>query len=265
MADQATRGDVQPAQPDLPRWLRWFIDNAPAFLVPSLTPEPKPSDRQYVRSFMVMRIGSGLLAFALPLLLVGIGYWLDGDPWFRGSLSEYYYSGAREVFVGLLSATAVFLFSYKVIEVSLENLLSISAAAFVLMVVLFPTGRPLDDIDLTPLQDALGESLVETVHFIAAAAFISLLAVISFFFGVREARRTQSGRLSPKVWRRFHWGCAIVIVAAIVWILATLPGGWGPSQSILIGEWVAVYAFAASWLTKGFEYHYLFRGGPAAH
>jgi hypothetical protein len=247
------------AQPELPRWLKWFIDHAPAFLVPSLTPEPHPSERQYVRSFMIMRIGSGLLAFVLPLLLVGIGWWLDDDPVPLGSLSEYYYSGAREVFVGVLCALAVFLLAYKVIELSLENILSMLAAALVVVVVAFPTGAPRRITDLTPLQEELGESFVETVHFLAAAAFIGALAVISFFFGVREARRAQSGMLSPAFWRRWHFGCALAIVVAIVWILVTLRAEWAPDNSLFYGEVVAVWAFAASWLTKGFEYHYLFR------
>ena len=247
------------AQPELPRWLKWFIEHAPAFLVPSLTPEPHPSERQYVRSFMIMRIGSGLLALVLPLLLVGIGWWLDDDPVPLGSLSEYYYSGAREVFVGVLCALAVFLLAYKVIELSLENILSMLAAALVVVVVAFPTGTPRRISDLTPLQEELGESFVETVHFLAAAAFIGALAVISFFFGVREARRAQSGMLSPAFWRRWHFGCALAIVVAIVWILVTLRAEWAPDNSLFYGEVVAVWAFAASWLTKGFEYHYLFR------
>ena len=91
---------------------------------------------------MIMRIGSGLLAFVLPLLLVGIGWWLDDDSVPLGSLSEYYYSGAREVFVGMLCALAVFLLAYKVIELSLENILSMLAAVLVVVVVAFPTGAP---------------------------------------------------------------------------------------------------------------------------
>ena len=166
--------------------------------------------------------------------------------------------------MGGLCAMAVFLLSYKVIELTLENLLSMLAALFLVGVVLFPTGLPPYISELTPLQRAWGEERVETLHFVAAAIFISLLAVISFFFGVREARRAQSGRLSPRFWRRFHWSCVLAILAAIAWLLGVVTNLWGGSHAILIGEWVAIYAFGASWLTKGFEYHYLFRTGAPA-
>lgn len=261
MPDKVTCGDVDSALSDLPRLLRWFIEHAPHWLVPSL--ESEPQDPHYRRSFVTMRLGSGGLAFLLPIALVVIVHWLDDDqPWIRGSLSEYYYSGAREVFVGGLSAIVVFLIAYRVLEWSLDNVLSWIAAVFLLVVVVFPTGRPSEEmecghpseqIDCTPLQNALSESLVETLHYIGAIVFIGSLAMISFFFCVREARRTQRGWLPPAFWWKWHLLWVALIVAAIVWILVTRTG-WGPKQSLFIGEVVAVWAFALSWIAKGLDY-----------
>ena len=60
----------------------------------------------------------------------------------RGSLSVYYYSGMREVFVGTLAATGVFFVAYKVWERNLENLLSLVAGLSACLIALFPTWPP---------------------------------------------------------------------------------------------------------------------------
>jgi hypothetical protein len=268
--------------------LEWFIAWAPRWLVPSLRTEPRPTHHTatlYVRSFMTMRTLSGVLGIALPVVLVGIAHALSPeDPFFRGSLSEYYYTGAREWFVGVLSATAVFLIAYKVFEWSLDNLLSLGAAISAILVLLFPTGRPVshdtsrpagldectpgepvptDWIDCTPIQESLGERRVEGIHFAAAATFIGLIGVITFFFGVREARRRGRRRLSQTFWRRWHFTCALAIAGGILWIVGNelavkfdlvAADLWHP---VLVGEVVAVWAFAASWISKGLDIDYL--------
>ena len=127
---------------------------------------------------------------------------------------------------------------------------------------LFPKGRPTDLIDLTPLQERVGESVVAGLHFGAAATFILSLAVISYFFGKREgARPPAAGKRPPKFWQTFHWICAGTIVAALVWSAVTVVSDWGPSRSLLYGEGVAVCAFGVSWLWKGLELDML-RGDP---
>jgi hypothetical protein len=236
-------------------------------LEPELTVEQRPTDpgtARYVRSFLIMRIFVGALGVALPFLLVlGDGLVLGGDPFPRTSLSAYYYSGVREVFVGTLSATGVFLVTYKVADRTLDNTLSTVAGLAIVVVALFPTGVPPDAVELTPLQDLLGEPVVEWIHYIAAGAFIVSLAVISFFFGVREgARPPRPGVRSPEFWRRFHWACAAAIGVALAFIGLTELFG-GPPNSLLYGEAVAAWAFGASWLAKGLELDFLRASKPA--
>ena len=228
------------------------------FLTPVETVAPRPADpgaSRYIRSYLIMRALVGALSIALPFALVLIdGVWLDGHPFPRSSLSAYYYSGVRELFVGALCATGVFLITYKVAERNLDNTLSLVAGLAVLVVAMFPTSRPGPAVHLTPLQDRLGESLVSGLHFFCAGTFILSLAVISFYFGKREGARNPSpGNRSPRFWRNFHWACAGVIAAAFLWSAVTEATGWGPPKSLLYGEVVAVWAFGASWLWKGLE------------
>lgn len=230
-----------------------------AFLTPvpnvhSRTPAD-PDAVRYIRSYLILRTAVGVLGVALPFALGLVdGVVFDGSPFPRTSLSAYYYSGVRELFVGALCAIGVFLITYKVAEVNLDNTLSTVAGVAAVMVALFPTSRPDDAIVLTPLQDKLGETAVAVVHFSSAAVFIAALAAVSFFFGRREGRRPRGpGRRTPRFWRDFHHACAAIIVLALVWCAITYFGEVGPARALLYGESVAVFAFGASWLGKGLE------------
>lgn len=229
------------------------------YLTPALEPEPRPdpSDRErslYLRSFLIMRTMVGALGVALPFVLVlSDGLLFDGDPFPRDSLSSYYYSGARELFVGTLAATGVFLITYKVVERSLDNTLSIVAGLAVSAVALFPTGRPLKELGLTPLQDRFSEGFVQAIHFIGAGIFIVSLGVLCVCFGTREGKRSaRPNHRSPRFWRRYHFTCAGVIGAALLFIVVAGIAG-GPDKALLIGEAFSVWAFGASWLMKGLE------------
>lgn len=219
----------------------------------------------YLRSYLLLRLVIGLLGAALPLVLVVGDALLPGGAILpRGSLSAYYHSGVRDVFVGVLVVVGVFLITYKVLERNLDNTLSTVAGVAAVLVAIFPTGRPSSSTSPpTPFQEFLGEPTVEGVHYVSAFVFIASLAVISYYFGVREGDRpARPGRRSPRFWRSFHHACAGAIVAAIAYIGLTKLGvlldlvdedGRADRYSLLIGEFVAVLAFGVSWLAKGLE------------
>ncbi|HEX5595135.1 MAG TPA: hypothetical protein VFX61_03795 [Micromonosporaceae bacterium] len=224
----------------------------------------------YLRSYLVMRAALGFLGIGLPFLLLGGDLILaKGAARVRDSLSAYYYSGMRDVFVGVLVAAGIFLITYKVVERNLDNTLSMLAGGAVLGVALFPAARPNADVGpLTPLQEALGETPVAFVHFACAAVFILSLAVISFLFGLREGKRAQQRdgqwvKMSPTFWRHFHWACATVIVLAVAFVAATKLFTWFDNYSLLVGESVAVFAFGSSWLMKGLELDVFRKREPA--
>jgi hypothetical protein len=226
--------------------------------ITSEPPEPDVALKGYVRNFLVLRLFIGALGVALPFLLVFIGHGLDGDPWVRNSLSIYYYSGVGAIFVGVLTTIGFFLIAYRLIDVNLENALSIAAGVCVLAVVLFPTGRPNKATDLRPVQDWLGESVVGKIHLTAAALFVVFIGLISLIFGARERDRHRKTPEDGRLW----WGhlvCTGFIWLGGLWILATrdfLFGG--PRWSVFAGEFVAFLAFGVSWLAKGAERKLLF-------
>ncbi len=225
----------------------------------------------YLKSYLVMRAAIGLLGIGLPIeLFLGDALWLEGGLKARGSLSAYYHSGMRDVFVGTLFATAVFLITYRVVEQTLDNTLSIIAGIAAMGVALFPTSRPPGSTSPpTPLEVHLGEQRVAIVHYICAGILMVSLAVISFIFGVREGRRSQQrasgrARLSPTFWRWFHWGCTAAIGLALVFMGASEITRWFTQYSLIVGETVAVLAFGVSWLMKGLQLQVLLGNRGAA-
>jgi len=228
------------------------------FLTPVTRVEPRPADPtalRYVRSYLILRLGVGLGGVTLPFALVLIdGLVFNGDPFPRDSISAYYYSGMRDLMVGAICSTGVFLLAYKVTERNLDNTLSMLAGLAALTAALSPPRLPAG-FTPSPLQNLVGEDVTGWTHFVSAVIFITCLALSSFFFGVREgARPAQKGKLPPTFWRIYHWVCAALIVAALLWMGSyELFSHWGPRDTLLLGETLSLIAFGASWLLKGLE------------
>ncbi|GAA1851526.1 hypothetical protein [Asanoa iriomotensis] len=203
-------------------------------------PATTPRD-DYTRSYLSVRTGIGVIGVTLPvLLMVGDYLFLPSGDVPRSSLSAYYHTGMRDVLVGALCAVAVFLVTYMISQPGWDNLLSTVAGLAAFGVALFPTaGRS----PLTPLQSAWGENRVSLIHFICAAIFILSLAVISLRFGLAESP-SRRGR------RWLHIGCALMIVAAVAFMLLTNALHSFATHSIFWGETIATWSFGLSWLAK---------------
>jgi hypothetical protein len=161
-------------------------------------------DDPFVRSYLAMRRRIGLLGFWLPWVLVAIDWWLIDDlRVIRGSMSAYYHSSARDVFVGGLFVTGAFLVSYlRAKRNTYDYWLSTFAGWALIVVALVPTGRALktDGFEVGPdscgkfpgppgcngVQAFLHENTASLVHGIAATAFVLLLAALCFVFALRE-------------------------------------------------------------------------------
>lgn len=227
---------------------------------PVLTTPPRPSDPdswegRYVRAFLWLRTLVGVLGIALPLVVILIDrFAYSEEPFPRGSISVYYYSGVRDFFVAIMASTGVFFIAYKLSEKNLENTLSFVAGISAVLIPLFPTKPQPPDLPPTPLQKLLSVNEVFGVHFVFSLAFLFSLTGISFMFGWRERdrKRRKGQKLSPRAWGIYHFTCAGIMVLALVWIAVTLSVGW-PPKALLAGEWATAWAFGASWLAKGSE------------
>jgi hypothetical protein len=220
----------------------------------------------YARSYLLIRALVGVIGVLLPTAMFALEGTLLKSGWeVRGSLSAYYHSGARDLFVGALCVTGFLLLTYMAAQRNTwDYWLSTVAGVAVLGVALLPTSRP-SSYDGTPacgpgsdpippgctaLQQRLGEDLVAGVHFTFAAIFILSLAAICFIFARREERFTQNRRQA-----RFHRICGSVILLGVAWVVVGNLASLEPFslEPLYVGEVVSVYAFGASWMVKSYD------------
>jgi hypothetical protein len=227
----------------------------PVLTTPARPADPDSWEGRYVLAFLWLRTLVGILGIALPLVVILIDrFAYSEEPFPRGSISVYYYSGVRDLFVAIMASTGIFFIAYKLTERTLENTLSIIAGASAILIPLFPTKPQPADLPPTALQKLLSVNEVFAVHFVFSLAFLLSLTGISFMFGWRERERTRrkGQKLSPRAWGIYHFTCAGLMLLALLWIAVTLSVHW-PPKALLAGEWATAWAFGASWLAKGTE------------
>ncbi len=191
----------------------------------------------------------GIVAVLLPPVLV-FGNMIPEGIDVEGSISAYYYTRLGGVFVGALCAIGVFLVSYQYRvtkkEFASDNRLSTFAGLFGIGVALLPTTRH--------ASTATGwEKTVGTVHLTFAGLFLVLLCYLCLF---RFTRTDLKAGMTPEKTRRnvAYLICGAVMALAIVAVpvanVLHLNDSW---PSLLVFETIAVEAFGAAWLIKGFR------------
>jgi len=206
--------------------------------------QPRGSDGSLVLSYLGLRKAIGIIGTALPFVLA-FGKILVEGPGIQDSISAYYHTGMRDVFVGSLCAIAVFLMSYRGYERK-DDIAGDLACVFALGVALFPTTP---ELNATP-----GDRVVGALHLAFAAAFFLTLA----FFSLVLFRKTDPARMPTrrKLQRNaVYTVCGYMMIACLVLIgIAALISGDSPVKRLDPIFWLeatAIVAFGVSWLTKG--------------
>ena len=197
-----------------------------------------------VLSYLGLRKAIGILAVSLPFVLVAGKIILESSG-IEPSISDYYYTVMRNVFVGTLCAIGVFLMSYRGYERA-DDVAGNLGCFFVVGVALFPT---------TPAKDpSQAEKIIGFVHYGFAAAFFLTLA----YFCLVLFRKTNPAKpMTPKKIQRnrVYVVCGYLILACIfllaVYGLFLRDTPIARLDPIFWLETVAVITFGLSWLVKG--------------
>ncbi len=196
-----------------------------------------------VLSYLDLRKAVGIIGFALPFVLAFGKIVLQG-PGIQSSISGYYYTDMRNVFVGSLCAIGVFLMSTRGYDRK-DEIAGILACVFAVGVALFPTTP---DVGATPQDRHIG-----VLHL----SFVALLFLTLAYFSLALFTKTASDKPTPRKLQRntVYRVCGYTILASILLIvIVALPAVKSLVERLVPVFWlesVAVVAFGVSWLVKG--------------
>jgi hypothetical protein len=188
-------------------------------------------------SYLAQRRLIGILGIALSIvLLIGAGI--------QKSVSQYYFTNMRDIFVAVLLITGVFLITYKGYSL-IDSIVSMIAGIGMIITGLFPTST---DGVLVYSFLQLTEKTSFTIHAISSALlFISLAYMSCFVFTKGNIIRTDNKKKRNIVY--IITGSIMFLFLIILGFVNGLSLGWEPF--VFIGEAVMLMSFGISWLVKG--------------
>jgi len=194
----------------------------------------------HTHSYMALRKAVGIIGIALPFtLMLGVST-IFGTDVLQDSISHYYYTGMRDVFVGSLCAVALFMFFYAGYDKT-DEWLSNFAGLFALGVAWFPTTE----------KGAI--DVIGIIHFGSASALFIAFAIFSLFLFTKSKEGVKP--TPQKVKRnKIYRICGVVILLSILAMFLYsifIEDSYYIPRFIFWGETIALIAFGISWLVKG--------------
>ena len=194
-------------------------------------------DKRLVVSFLTLRRVVGILGVLLPVILaIGVAV-LGSSTVIQGSISAYYGTVMRGVFVGVLFAIGVFLFSYIGYERK-DEIAGYLACLFALGVALFPVTS--------------GNGAVRFIHFLSAVALFLALSYFSLYLFTKTGGTPTREKLNRN---KLYVACGVIMLACIA-LIAIYNAFLGDTsiadiKPVFWLESLALWAFGVSWFIKG--------------
>ena len=211
-------------------------------------------------SYYTMRRAIGILGISLPLILVAGSSLFGGCDKVQGSISTYYHTNMRNIFVGFNCAVALFLFAYRGHDWK-DNITGYLGCIFVLGVAFLPCniGTP-DQVCLVPVSTQ--NPLVGKLHNLSALLYFIILIVYSLFLFPKTHMDRVTGEKKfmgrqKKKRNVVYYICGSIMTTSLLLILFYMgfledlyPGLKGFNPIFWLESFVLL-SFGISWLTKG--------------
>ena len=207
-------------------------------------------DQQAIVSYLTLRRLIGWIGLLMPFA-VRLGAFVFEHIKSTDSISAYYYTGMRDVFVSTLVLVGILLCCYRAVS-RLDNILAVVAGLGAIGIGLFPMSpvwaeQILQQFPRTTGQECYVNTGILGYHFVFVAIFFALtFFMVTFRFRANTPENPTRQKERRNVIYRI---CGIVMLISFIAIglLAARKKG----ESIFWPETTAVVAFGVAWLVKG--------------
>lgn len=204
-----------------------------------------------VATFKSMRIAVGVLAIAFPLIMIASSLFFPGPKRLLNSISAYYNSPMRDIYVGNLCIIAFFLFCYKGYDTHDNWCCNIAGIlAFIMAFIPTTSNRNLEEKIWISFLDPV---VSEWIHTISAAAFFCILAYISIFLFTHTHKGTEIIGTKKNKNIVFIANGSIIMIALIFLLIINTTDVFSLKGTpiTLTLQTIMLISFGSSWLVKG--------------
>jgi hypothetical protein len=207
-------------------------------------------DEQFYLSYMTLRQAIGWVGLLMPIV-VKLGAYIFQGITTTGSISAYYYTGMRDVFVLTLVLVGALLACYRT-PARQDMWIGLAAGLAAIGIALFPTNVEFAAQVLSRYPDTeAGKCYVIRgilgYHFVFVGVFFALAFYLVYF---RFPALTPQNPTHKKLQRNKVYrvcGGAMLLAFLVIGVMAWMKS----ADSIFWPEAVAVISFALAWLVKG--------------
>ena len=212
----------------------------------ALSEDKKTKKRASLIHYNNLRRAIGIIGVLFPVILC-YGVCVLGNSGPLRSISAYYHSNMRDVFVGILCVEAVLLFTYRGYD-TIDNIIGNVGCISGLGTALFPTKS------LDPTHFYVNR-IVNTLHFIFAILFfVSLICFAVFLFTKYDMDEGMTPRKKKRNLIYFICGGLMALFLLLVLVYYGTGGHDTPLSKYYPVFWLesaALWAFGISWFVKG--------------
>lgn len=193
---------------------------------------------RHTHSYLALRKTVGCIGILLPFVLMFGLFLISDKEIIQMSISDYYYTEMRDVFVGALCAISLFMFFYTGLD-KWDNRMGNAAGIFALGVAWFPT-----------TEMGMSNSWINNIHFTSAGLLFSIFIIFSLFLFTKKGLLITPQKLKRNM---VYIICGIVMIVCLVFIAIynLVQDDVSKFNLIFWAETILLIAFGLSWLTKG--------------
>ena len=205
---------------------------------------------ELVISYLTLRKAIGFIGILMPIIVRVGAYFFEHIP-SNDSISAYYYTGMRDIFVGTLSAIGVFLFCYRGPNTQ-DNVLTNIAGVSAIAIGLLPTEPGYHPLILKNFPEIMTSACYRNhgplgYHIFVVVTFFIIISYLTIF---RFTKPSQPQITKQKKSRNKIYILCGIIMLICLGAIVILKGIW-KNISIFWPETIAIVAFGCAWLTKG--------------